>query len=188
METTVKPRWRRKVLGVPVLAWLAVVVVAGAALAAFLLTALISGSVTTGNFEMFSTDAGTIADGDETNGDCIVARTGVDSDLTYSVVWNDGPIAGDTCTATLGLAAGNNAVSAEIQAVNIGPSITGGEISATLDGDGQDDCGVLIAPNASYGVTVTFTITQLADPGTVYDLTGTALEIVPVGSAVGLCT
>ncbi len=43
----------------------------------------------------------------------------------------------------------------------------------SFDGDGQDDCGVVIAPKAgpSPDVTPTLTVTGTANPATSYDMT-----------------
>ena len=187
METNTR---KRRVLGVPIIGWiigatLGLGVVA--AVAAFIILGTINGSVTTGTFQVFGTAGQTVADGNETAGTCVVALTsaGDGTGPTYSVNWTGGAIAGDTCVATLGVQGlVGNAQLPTVQAVNIGPAITGGEVTAEL----LTSCGATI-PDTPVAITVTFTITTAADPGTVYDLTGTAIEFVPASTYnAGACS
>jgi len=183
MATT--PNRRRVFIGTAIGAFLALSV---AAIAAFIIVATINGSITTGQFAIFGTSGGTVTDGNETAGTCTVAMTnaGTGQNPTYSVTWTGGPIAGDSCTATLGVEAEpSNTVAGIVQLASVGPNITGGEVVATLGAA----CGKSIAPAAATTIPVTFTITNQASPGEVLDLTGSTIEIVPAGTEdLGPCT
>jgi len=160
------------------------VLAAAAAIAAFLIVGTVQTSVTTGEFAVFGTAGGTIADGDETAGTCTVALVdaGTGSAPVFSVAWTGGPISGDTCTATLGLqAGGTNAKTAVVEGADIGTGITGGELTVLLDGDAQLDCGLNIAAAAAATITATFTITNAASPGQAL-ATDATFDIVPLGT------
>lgn len=156
-------RWFRKVAGVPIVLWM-LGALATAALALYLVLLTMSGSITTGGFDVYVSTPAPSAVASE--GVCTAVTAG-DGDV--AVLWTGG-IAGSTCAITVGfqgnLANASDAVLQSFTLVDDGTWEAGVELSAALGGS----CGATIVGAGLETATVTLTIGASASPGETYIL------------------
>jgi len=148
---------------------LGIVTAAGTAVAAFLVATAMTGTVTTGDFQVFLNSG--VASSTNDTSTCVVSQV---SATELSVVWTGG-IAGSECGVTApfqGLT--TNARSAVLEGVTGLPA----GVSGMLD----TDCGTVIAGAGVAVVTLRLLIDGSASPSTVYGLNGARFVWVPSGT------
>lgn len=158
-------RWSRRILGVPVAAWLAVGA-ATTALAVWAVLISVTGTVTTATATVNLTGPPATE-----SGTC--SATGTNFGTATEITWSN-TVGGSTCVLAYGMkGADTNTVALKLQGFNT--AATG--IDATLGAY----CGTTIPAASSQGqeVKLTLSVNDDATFGQVIDLAGSAFEWVP---------
>lgn len=139
----------------------------GIALAAYVIITSLTGSVTTGTFDILALGPSV------TSGTCTATDT---STTSYDIQWV-GAMPGDTCVIDLSFnAPGSNADDGVFEGFNVALPIG-------LDGTFGASCGAVLTPGTTSPITLTLALTGDASPGQTITIDGSSLSWNPAGVA-----